>query len=58
MIYCRTSRGDIPIRQSQGVGLKNREWGGEMKGGGRGDQDEKGREAVEVSTKDEEVGGW
>lgn len=37
-----------------GGGLKRREWGEEMKGGGRGDQDERGGEAVEVSGEDGE----
>lgn len=38
-------------------GLKRREQGEEMKGGGRGDQEERGGEAVEVSREDRE-GRW
>lgn len=44
MMYCRAQRGDSPIRQSwvREGGLKRGEQGKEMKGGGRGDKDERG----------------
>lgn len=35
-----------------GVGLKERKWGEEMKGGSREDQDKRGGKAVEVRGKD------
>lgn len=43
------------VKLGGGVGgLNRREQGQKMKGGGRGDQDERGGEAVEVSREDRE----